>query len=135
MPPKGKSKRTPTKGKGRGRKNAVVPSPQPRRLIPIDESEKEEDLEEREKTAEPSPEELVEEKRQSEAAKKITKRTKKSCRLRDEQEEAQVLEWVRCLVILGPTLSRISSNISGDILRKLTKSFWSSRRSSVISWS
>ena len=83
MPPKGKSKRTPTKGKGRGRKKAVVPSPQPRRLIPIDKSEKE-DLEEREKTAEPSPEELVEEKRQSEAAKKITKRTKKSCRLRDE---------------------------------------------------
>ena len=35
-----------------------MPSPQPRRLIPIDESEKE-DLEEREKTAEPSPEELV----------------------------------------------------------------------------
>ena len=61
MPPKGKSKRTPTKGKERGRKKAVVPSPQPRRLIPIDESEKE-DLEEREKTAEPSPEELVEEK-------------------------------------------------------------------------
>ena len=61
MPPKGKSKRPPTKGKGRGRKKAVVPSPQPRRLIPIDESEKE-DLEEREKTAEPSPEELVEEK-------------------------------------------------------------------------
>ena len=58
MPPKGKSKRTPTKGKGRGRKKAVVPSSQPRRLIPIDESEKE-DFEEREKTAEPSPEELV----------------------------------------------------------------------------
>ena len=74
MPPKGKSKRTPTKGKGRGRKKAVVPSPQPRRLIPIDESEKE-DLEEIEKTAEHSPEELVEEKRQSEAAKKITSRS------------------------------------------------------------
>ena len=75
MPPKGKSKRTHTKEKGRGRKKAVVPSPQPRRLIPIDESEKE-DLEKREKTTEPSPEELVEEKRQSEAAKKSQKERK-----------------------------------------------------------
>ena len=45
------------------------------------------------------------------------------------------LQNVCCLAILGPTRSRISSNISVGISMKFINDLWSSLRSSIISWS
>ena len=45
------------------------------------------------------------------------------------------LQNVCCWAILGPTLSRISSNISVGIRMKFINNLWSSLRSSIISWS